>query len=270
MAPELFYRKDLYRGTAPYYDRYRPPYPDALLDDLRRRLPLTGRGKLLDLACGTGQIAVPLAPHFAAVWAVDQEEDMVVYGRSKAEVKGVGNITWLAAGAEQVDLEGGFELITIGNAFHRLNREVVASHAYSWLLPGAALGLLWGGGPLDGEHAWQRLTAQLLDEWMRRRAATDRVPVGWEAAMDRHPHAEILGQAGFDYLGRFEFPLLQTWTIESLLGYLYSTSFLNREVLGTKSAVFEQELTDLVLSCAPDGVLQQSTSFAYELARKPA
>ncbi|MBO0886980.1 MAG: class I SAM-dependent methyltransferase [Acidimicrobiales bacterium] len=270
MAPELSYRKDLYRGTAPYYDRYRPPYPKALLDDLLGRLPVTGNGKLADLACGTGQVALPLAPHFAEVWAVDQEEELVAYGRSKAEGEGVSNITWLAAAAEQVDLEGGFELITIGNAFHRLDRQVVASRARSWLLPGGGLGLLWGAGPFSGELAWQKAATELLEDWGRRLATTDRVPAGWEATMDRHPHAEILRQAGFDYLGRKEFPVMQTWTTDTLVGYLYSTSFLNREVLGTSAAVFEEELKHLVASCEPEGVLRQSTRFAYELARKPA
>jgi SAM-dependent methyltransferase len=268
MAPELSYRKDLYRGTAPYYDRYRPPYPKDLLDDLCRRLPVTGKGTLADLACATGQVARPLAPHFAKVWAVDQEEELVAYGRLKAEAEGASNITWLAGGAEQVDLEGGFELITIGNAFHRLDRRVVASRACSWLLPGGGLCLLWGDGPLRGERPWQKAIAQLIEEWTRRLAATDRVPAGWRATMERHPHSMILRQAGFDYLGRFEFPLIQTWTIDTLVGFLYSSSFLNREVLGTTATAFEQELKQLALSCEPDGVLQQTTSFAYELARK--
>jgi tRNA/tmRNA/rRNA uracil-C5-methylase (TrmA/RlmC/RlmD family) len=64
------------------------PYPDALFDALRRQLPLSGRGRLLDLACGTGQIAFPLARWFAEVWAVDQEQESVAYGRVKAMAAG--------------------------------------------------------------------------------------------------------------------------------------------------------------------------------------
>lgn len=270
MAAELPYRKDLYRGTAPYYDRYRPPYPKALLDHLRGRLPVTGKGTLLDLACGTGQVALPLAAHFAEVWAVDQEPELVAYGRSKAEAEGVDNIAWLAAAAEQVELEGGFELITIGNAFHRLDRRIVASRAFSWLLPGGGLCLLWGNSPWRGETAWQKAVAQLTAEWTRRVGATDRVPAGWEASMDRHPHAQIVRDAGFHYVGRFELAKTQTWTTETLVGFAYSTSFLNRDVLGEKADAFERELEHVVHSSEPGGQLQQSTTFAYELARKPA
>ncbi len=61
MEPELVFRTDLYRGTASFYDRYRPPYPDALLEELTRRSGVSGTGRLLDIACGTGQISLPLA-----------------------------------------------------------------------------------------------------------------------------------------------------------------------------------------------------------------
>jgi SAM-dependent methyltransferase len=61
VAAELRYRKDLFKGTAEYYDRFRPPYPSVLLDDLRARVPILGTGRLLDLACGTGQVAFSLA-----------------------------------------------------------------------------------------------------------------------------------------------------------------------------------------------------------------
>lgn len=61
----------LYRGTAGHYDRYRLPYPRALLDDLLYRAAVTGRGRLLDLACGTGQLAFPLRGRFALAWAAE-------------------------------------------------------------------------------------------------------------------------------------------------------------------------------------------------------
>jgi tRNA/tmRNA/rRNA uracil-C5-methylase (TrmA/RlmC/RlmD family) len=79
--PEIEYRTDLSRGTAFFYDRFRPPYPQNLLDDLCERVPVSGNGRLVDLACGTGQIAFALAGRFAEVWAVDQEEEFAASGR---------------------------------------------------------------------------------------------------------------------------------------------------------------------------------------------
>ncbi len=38
----------------------------------------------------------------------------------------------------------------------------------------------------------------------------------------------MLRRAGSQYVGRFEFSVGQTWTVATLTGFVYSTSFLNR------------------------------------------
>ena len=50
-----------FTGTAAYYARYRPPYPEQFLLDLRARANTSGRGALLDVACGPGRVAIPMA-----------------------------------------------------------------------------------------------------------------------------------------------------------------------------------------------------------------
>src|SRR6266702_2438779 len=67
----------IFHGTAWYYARYRPGYPQELFDLLRGRFELDGTGRLLDLGCGTGQLAVPLAPLFEEVVAVDVDAGML-------------------------------------------------------------------------------------------------------------------------------------------------------------------------------------------------
>jgi hypothetical protein len=56
MEPTPQFRPDLYQGTAQYNDRYRVPYPASLLDDLVARAGVSGTGRLLDIACGTGDL----------------------------------------------------------------------------------------------------------------------------------------------------------------------------------------------------------------------
>ena len=46
---EVRFAADLYRGTAGYYDRYRLPYPEAMIEDLARTAQVSGRGRLLDV-----------------------------------------------------------------------------------------------------------------------------------------------------------------------------------------------------------------------------
>lgn len=270
MEPGPVFPTDLFSGTAPYYDRYRPPYPDALFDDLCRRLPVSGAGDLLDLACGTGQVALPLCRRFARVVAVDQEDEFIVLGRAKAERFGIAHVEWITGAAETVPAAGPFELVTVGNAFHRLNRPAVAERMFSWVKPGGGVALVWGETPHRGDRDWQRAMAAVLEAWTTKLGVVDRGPAGWEEHMDRYPGERILGNAGFDYVGRFEFSVEESWTVETLTGFVYSTSFLSRPVVGRRAPQFEAELGAVLRACSSEGTFQRSATYAYQLARKPA
>lgn len=264
---ELEFGTDLYRGTAPYYDRYRPAYPDVLFEDLLARTRASGDGRLLDLACGTGQIALPLARRFASVVAVDQEPETVEFARSKSPgLGGASSVRWVSGSVETVELEGRFDLITVGNAFQRFRRHTAAARMRSWLVAGGAVALLWSDMPWVGDLPWQRELFDVFVEWTDRAAATDRVPAGFEQSMSGEPHEQVLRRAGFDYAGKFEFSSEQVWTVETLVGFMYSTSLLNRAVLGQQSSEFEADLQTRMTDVEPTGRFVQALSSAYELA----
>ena len=94
------FRRDLYQGTAGYYDRFRLPYPQALTDDLAHRSGADGTGRLLDLACGTGQLSFALYARFAETWAVDQESEMIAVVRDKARTAALAGLRALACAVE--------------------------------------------------------------------------------------------------------------------------------------------------------------------------
>jgi SAM-dependent methyltransferase len=265
---EVRYRRDLFKGTAEYYDRFRPPYPPALLDDVRVRVPLDRTSRLLDLACGTGQVAFALAADVAEVCAVDQEAESIEFGRRKAQRLGVTNIQWIAAAAEDVPLDGDFDLVAIGNAFHRLHRHGVATRLVPNLAERGCVALLWGGTPWRGDQRWQRVLHDTLERWRDALDVRDRVPEGWEQATARESHEQVLRRAGLSYEGSFNFSLAARWSPESLIGFVYSTSFLNRTVLEHHADAFESDLRAQLLDCRPDGTFEQDLSFTYELARR--
>lgn len=268
VAAKLRYRKDLYKGTAEYYDRFRPSYPAMLLDDLRARVRRGDTARLLDLACGTGQVAFALAADFGDVVAVDQEAESVEFAKRKAQRLGIANIRWTAAAAEDVALAGAFDLVAIGNAFHRLDRDAVARRLVRHLFERGCVALLWSGTPWRGDRRWQRVLHDTLERWRDAVAARDRVPQGWEQAMDRDPHEQVLRRAGLSYEGQFEFAVVERWNVESLIGFVYSTSDLNRAVLGRHTDAFESDLRRRMLACRPDGAFYQDLTFAYQLARR--
>ncbi|MFF4258665.1 class I SAM-dependent DNA methyltransferase [Streptomyces sp. NPDC001663] len=270
MVNEVSFEPDLYRGTAGYYDRFRLPYPEAMITNLARLAALSGHGRLLDLACGTGQLAFPLRDRFTEVWAVDAEPDMTEVVRAKAIAAGAAHIRTITASAEELRAEpDSFELIVIGNAFHRLGRAPVAQRAYAWLKPGGYLALCWSTGPWTGPQAWQRALDSMLRKWQDALGASGRVPPGWERARQQDPDREVLSRAGFELSGRHEFSVEHHWTIRELAGYVRSTSFLPPSVLAYRAAEFDADLTAELSRHAAGGRLTEMVSFAYELVRKP-
>jgi SAM-dependent methyltransferase len=271
MADPAF-RADLYRGTARGYDRYRPPYPAALIADISTRTGADGTGRLLDVACGTGQIAFALAASFAEIWAVDQEPGMIEVAREKAAQSGNAARFTLSTGAVEdlVAPAGHFDLVTIGNAFHRLPRAKVARAIFGWLRPAGFLALLWGGSPWFGDEPWQRALTATMDRWLRRPGAEERIPAGYAEARDGRPDADILAEMGFEIVGRYPFVMQRDWTAGEIAGNVASTSVLSQHALGERAAEFEADLRRALSDSRPDGRFQQVTELAYDLARRPA
>jgi ubiquinone/menaquinone biosynthesis C-methylase UbiE len=262
---------DLYRGSARYYDCFRVRYPAVMIDALLDATQPSGRGRLLDLACGTGQISFAVARRFGEVRAVDQEPDMIDLVREKARGAGADHVHGVVSRAEDLGAPaGGFELVTIGNAFHRLHREAVASSAVRWLEPNGHLALLWSTGPWAGDADWQTALSLLLERWRTKLRVQARVPTGWDQARDRLPDMAVLTAAGFVPVSSERFPTVHEWTVEALIGFVYSTSFLPRLVLGNQADAFERDLRREVGELGTDNVLRETIDFAFELARRPA
>ena len=82
-------REDIFRSSARYYTEFRKPYPELLFTRIRDHYRLSGQGALLDIDCGTGQIALPLSQYFDRVVGVDISENMVEHARQNAIIAGV-------------------------------------------------------------------------------------------------------------------------------------------------------------------------------------
>lgn len=67
----------LYLGSAPFYARGRLPYAPALAERLADALTLDGTGRLIDVGCGPGILALLLAHLFDEVIGVDPDPGML-------------------------------------------------------------------------------------------------------------------------------------------------------------------------------------------------
>lgn len=110
--------------------RYRPPYPDAVFETLRKLIvePRT----LLDAGAGTGAISRALAPFAERVDALDPSVAMLEAGR---ELPGGDDprIRWIHGRAEDAALDGPYGLITCGASLHWMDLDAVLSRFRDWL-----------------------------------------------------------------------------------------------------------------------------------------
>ncbi|MFN8557363.1 MAG: methyltransferase domain-containing protein [Dehalococcoidia bacterium] len=251
---------DLFTGTAHYYARYRAPYPAEVLDLLTAEFRLDGTGRLLDLGCGTGQIALPLHDRFDEVVALDNDPGMIAEAEAQGRAAAVTNVRWLVLPAEQIGSDlGRFRLVTIGSAFHWMNRPLVLERCHALLTDDGGVALLDMSSFWGGSRPWEQAVVRVVQRWLgsERRAGAGSFPGGGPR------HHEVLEQAAFKDIRRGTVTLRRAWDIPSIIGHLYSTSYCNRALLGDNVAAFEADLRADLLRLHPAGVFEQETPVGY-------
>jgi hypothetical protein len=79
----------------------------------------------------------------------------------------------------------------------------------------------------------------------------------------------VLQDAGFEDVANFSFVHPQDWTVESIIGFLYSTSHCSKNVLGDNVRAFEADLKGALIALDPNGHYREKTRCGYTLGRKP-
>jgi SAM-dependent methyltransferase len=245
----------LFVGTAPYYAKYRPSYPAELFWEIVKFYKLDGQGQLLDLGTGTGQLAIPLSAQFASVIAVDPVAEMLVEGEKAAAAAGSTNINWRLGRSDEIATLGvNLRLTTIGRSFHWMDRDQVLKDLYR-------LTERDGGVVIASESRLRNSTNTNLD------AITDGVVAKfrgeWRKAgcgLNAEPgerHEEVIARSAFTLGPVFRKRHEQRWTIDTVVGRTFSTSFASPAVLAERLPAFEQELRKELQLASPSGEFRE-------------
>ena len=224
-----------FESTSQFYSRYRVPYPEELLQQLYADVNLTSTSLVLDLASGPGRLGLALAPLVSDVIAVDVELEMIEEGKRLARQKNLANITWIHSKAEELEVtQDSVDLVTIGEAFHRLDQEVILQRISQWLKNPGCVVLAGCFGILHGEESWQIALRTNLDDWLKENSSNS-------SALPRgiSHDVEQLKRAGFTEVVNKEFSGTHIWTMDTILGHLHSTSRFSVAALGDAIAKFE-------------------------------
>ena len=234
-----------FASTAPFYQRYREPYPPEFFRTAAARLGLTGRERLLDAACGPAPLAIGFAPFVRSAIGLDPEPKMIASARAAAAHAGV-RIELSEARLEEVGASlGSVDMVTIGRALHWLPRE--ASLAIFDRIVGKN-GWILTGGSLTSKGAinhWARGYHKILRSWAS------------EPAERRYVLRAERWFAGsrFRKVGDVAVQARRRVTVADLIGRALSLSTTSPAKLGRKRADFEHALRQVLQPFARDGVL---------------
>jgi SAM-dependent methyltransferase len=120
--------------------QHRPTYPAAALDFLVGLIADRPRA-VLDVGCGTGALARPLAARVDRVDAVDVSAAMVAEGRHLPHGDHP-HLTWIVGRVEEAPLHPPYALITAGDSLHWLDWDVALPRLAALLSPHGYLAVL--------------------------------------------------------------------------------------------------------------------------------
>ncbi len=120
--------------------RHRPPYPAEVFAILLQLIPAAPQ-RVLDVGCGTGDLARPLITRVGRVDAVDFSPEMLEHGKRLPDGDHPG-LRWLEGRIEDVALDPPYGLVTAGESLHWLDWNVVLPRFRAVLAPGGYLALV--------------------------------------------------------------------------------------------------------------------------------
>ncbi|CAH2602735.1 Class I SAM-dependent methyltransferase [Rhodovastum atsumiense] len=186
-----------FRGAAGFYTSGRPAYPQRLA---RRVATLVGgleQGRVLDLGTGPGFLAIDFAPLAGAVIGVDPEPAMLAAAERNAAAAAAGRrIRFLPGTGETLDPGlAPLRLVTIGRAFHWMDRPRTLAVLDRLVAPRGAVALFGTAYPDVPENAWVPAFQAVLDRY------DDADPARTHLRTARNHDAELLAST-FGHLER--------------------------------------------------------------------
>ena len=222
--------------------RYRPPYPDVLIDRLTALITDEPRA-VLDVGCGPGNIARLLLPHVARADAVDVSPGMIALGKT---LPGGDDprLHWFVGKAEDVPLHPPYALVTAGASLHWMDWEVALPRFHDALTPNGQLAIV--GVDESDDEPWTPAIRAIIPRYSTN---PDFQPFDLIGELERRRLFEKRGEYTTE-------PVPLARSVSDFIEWFHSMSSFSRDLMTLESvAAFDAELRDTVAPYMHDGLL---------------
>ena len=253
-----------FRTTVPYYERYRLGYPERLIARVGEIVGLRAGDAVMDLGCGPGTLSIPFARLGMRVTAVDPEPAMLDAVRDAALGAKVsldirqGSSFDLPAGI------GPFRLVTMGRAFHWMDRAATLKALDALVTGDGAIALFDDEHPRTVENLWRRK----LDEIGRRYGRGDEAHIQERDSAHYRSHASHLFDSAFNDLRQVSVIVRRALSADDIVGLAFSLSTSSPQKLGDRAPQFKADLRAELAALSPDGRFSEIAEMNALLARR--
>jgi SAM-dependent methyltransferase len=253
-----------FRSAVPFYVEGRLDYPRRLVVNVAAWTGVSAGGRVLDLGCGPGFLAIAFAKLGFSVVGIDPDQAMLAAAEELAGKRGVA-CEFREGSSYDIDPTlDRFNLVTMGRSFHWMDRPATLAALDRVVENGGAIALFRDDHIKCRENRW----IGALEEVRRRFEDRDEFAKLRKAGeIDRH-ETVLLDSA---------FPLLETMGvtkrlslgIEGVVARALSYSASSPEKLGERRPDFEAAVREAVSPFAHDGMLTELVEFSALIARRP-
>lgn len=128
------------------YDKYRPEYPSALLDDILATTRLTAGCRVLEIGSGTGKATRLFAERGYALTCIEPANKLLAV--AKRHFNRCPNISFIPTSFENAKLNPGtYDLIIAAQSFHWVDQSVRCKKCATALKEGGWIAVFWHASP---------------------------------------------------------------------------------------------------------------------------
>ena len=258
---------ELYRSTHEYYAKYRPDIPEKVVNLIIEYFDIKPTDRVLDIGCGTGQVALVMDGKCAEMVCLDPDPKMLEW--AKRATKGSNTkLAWLNCAAENLnkirEKMGSFKVATICRAFHWMDQEQVLKDLNGLIDKNGGIAIFGDGSFWTGKEEWKQAVKKVVQKYLgKERRAKDKT---FQQPSERWE--DMIARSCFNKIEVQQLSVTRTWNVESIIACLFSTSFARPDYFGDQLYAFKRDIRKTLLSLDQRGIFQENAVFSIILASR--